>query len=180
MGNLMDAPRRRNRLWLWFLIFVVVASVGLAGFVIVFNMRLQLKPEQVADAIQRWKEHGPRDYLLTLTKQIGGNDQAHTDTFVVTVRDKKVIDVRMNGEPLRNQETDERYPPGHARLQWYSMDRMLSDVETFLERDAKAGVKNFNVAVFDTETGALLRYVRREMGTRHRVQEDVKLERLPP
>lgn len=172
--------RPKNRVWLWFIALVVAASVGLAGFVIWFNMRLQLKPEQVAAAIERWKENGPADYVLNVTKQIGTGEQAHTDKLVVTVRDRKVIDVRLNGEPLRNQETDERYPPGHARLQWYSMDRMLGDVEIFLDRDAKAKAKNYNVAVFDAKTGALLRFVRREMGTQNRIEEDVRVQPLAP
>ncbi len=171
-------PRKKNYLWVWFFVFVVVASVGVAGLMIWFNLRLQLKPEKLAEAMQRWQEHGPRDYRMTVTKRIGDSD--HVDTFVATVRNQKVLDVQMNGEPLRDQETDERFPPGHERLQYFTMDRLLREIERFMELDAKEGRKTYNVAIFDEQTGALRKYIRRVMGTRERVEEDVKVEPLPP
>ena len=35
------------------------------------------------------------------------------------------------------------------RLQYHSMDRLLRDIERFLELDAKEGKKNFHRAIFD-------------------------------
>ncbi len=69
---------------------------------------MQLKPEQVEAAMQRWKEHGPHDYRLIVTKQVNENEPDH---FEITVRARRVIDVRLNGQRLRN-ESNEPYPPG--------------------------------------------------------------------
>jgi hypothetical protein len=174
----MTARTETNYAWLWFFGFIVVASVGVAWFMIEFNRRLQLRPEQLAEAQALWKERGPSDYRMTYTKRIGDRD--HMDTFVVTVRNRRAVEVLMNGEPLRNEETNEPFPPGDDRLQYHTMDRLMRDIERFLELDAKAGKKNYNVALFNDETGALQRYVRRVMGTRERVEEDVKVDPLAP
>jgi hypothetical protein len=173
----MTAPRRKNYAWMWFFGFIVVASVGVAGFMIWFNSRLQLKPEQLEAAMQRWKEHGPSDYLMTFTKQISRSDQP--DTFVVRVRAKKVVEVRMNGKLLRNEETQQPYPAGHDQLQYYSMDRLLRDIERFMELDARAGKKNYTVATFDKDTGALETYTRSDRSAGQHVRETVKIEPLP-
>src|SRR5438128_609445 len=113
------SARKKNYLWVWFFVFVVAASIGAAGFMIWFNLSLQLKPEQLQEAMQRWQEHGPSDYLMTYTKRL--NDSPNMDAFVVKVRAKKVVDVRLNGNPLRNEETHQPFPAGHDRLQYHSM-----------------------------------------------------------
>jgi len=46
------------------------------------------------------------------------------------------------------------------------MDRLLRDIERFLELDAHAGKKNFNRADFDEQTGALREFVRFVRDTR--------------
>jgi hypothetical protein len=172
----MTTPRKKNHAWVWFFAFIVVASVGVAGFMIVFNLRMQLKPEQLEAHMQRWQEHGPSDYLMTFTKKI---NRSEPDTFVVKVRAKKVVEVRMNGKLLRNEETGQAFPAGHDQLQYYSMDRLLRDVEIFMQRDARDGRKVYNVAVFDDETGALRRYVRSDRSSNQHVEESVKVEPLP-
>jgi hypothetical protein len=174
----MTAPRKKNYAWVWFFVFIVLASIGVAGFMIWFNLRLQLKPEKLEAAMKRWKEHRPGDYLLTYTKRLGDSD--HVDTFIVKVRDNKVVEVRMNGNPLRDQQTDEVIPAGDDRLQYHSMDTLLRDVERLLELDAREKRKTYTVAFFDEETGALRKYIRRVMGSRERVEEDAKVEPLPP
>jgi hypothetical protein len=168
--------RKKNNVWAWFFAFVVLASVSVAVLMIVFNLRVQLKPEELDGAMQRWKDHGPRDYRLTVTKQINKNDPEH---YEITVRDRRVIDVRLDGQRLRN-DANEPYPPGHDRLQWYTMDHLLREIEVFLDQDAKEGRTNYNVARFDEATGALRSYVRRDMRSNQRVEETVKLDPLRP
>jgi hypothetical protein len=168
--------RRKNSTWIWFFAFLAVASVGVAGFMIWFNTRMQLKPDKLEAIMERWRTHGPHDYRLLVTKTVNANEPDH---YEITVRDRRVIDVRLNGQRLRNESNDP-YPPGHERLQWYAMHHMLREIEVFLDQDAKDGRKNFNVADFDEETGALRTYVRRVMGTKQRLQETVQLEPLAP
>lgn len=170
----MPAPRKKNYYWIWFFAFIVLGSIGVAAFMIDFNLRQQLKPEQLEAAMQRWQQHGPADYLLTISKKINDGEP---DIYVVHAQ-HRVIEVRLNGQLLRD-ESNEPYPAGHERLQWYTMDHLLREIEIFLDQDAKAGVMNFNVAYFDEKTGALEQYVRRVMSTRQRVQEQAKVERLP-
>jgi hypothetical protein len=166
-------PRKKNSAWLWFFVFVVCASVGVAGFMIWFNLRMQLTAEKLEAAIGRWKEHGPADYRMTYTRRFG--EGGEPDTFTVTVRNKKVVEVRMNGAPLRDKDgiaiVDER-------LQYHRMDRLLSDIERLLQNDAREGKKNYNVAIFDEHTGALRRFVRSERSPRRHVEEEVKIEPL--
>ena len=167
-------PRRKNSTWIWFFAFLAIASVGVAGFMIWFNRQLQLTPERLEAMMEQWRTHGPRDYRLRITKRISDEGP---DQYEVTVLDRRVIDVRLNGQRLRD-ESNEPYPPGHERLQYYTMHHMLREIEVFLDRDKKAGRVNFNVADFDEETGALRRYVRRVMGTTQRIEETVQLEPL--
>jgi hypothetical protein len=167
----MSLPKK-NHLWIWFFVFVIAASVALAGFMIWFNLRLQLTPEKLEAARQKWKEHGPKDYAMTITTKLG----EHVDVYKVKVEGGKVMEVRLNGELLRNQETDVVYKPGHAKLQYYSMERQFVYLEGFLESDAKKNEKNHLIAIFNEKTGALEFFTRSERATRMHVEQKVTLE----
>jgi hypothetical protein len=173
MRQLMTVPRRKNNAWLWFFAFVTIASVAVAEFMILFNLRLQLTPEKLEAAMERWRTHGPTDYLMTYTRKIGNSDEA--DRFVVRVRNKQVVEVRMNGELLRDGRgiviVDER-------LQYHRMESLFRDIERFLEMDAREGKKNYNVAVFDDQTGALRMFRRSVKVPPQHVDEEVKIEPL--
>lgn len=149
--------RRKSYWWLVFFVFIAVASVSVAIFMIRFNLSLQLKPEQLEAAWTLWKEKGPRDYLMVYTKSL--NEDPRSTQFIVRVRGGRVEEVRMDGKPL---EPD--------RLPYHSMDRLFADIERFMDLDRKAERRTYTVASFDPETGALRRYVRRVMGTRERVE----------
>jgi hypothetical protein len=169
----MSVPRKKNYAWAWFFVFVLVASVAVAAFMIWFNLRLQLTSEKLEAAMERWKQHGPSDYLMTYTRKIG--EGGEPDTFVVKVRNKKAVEVRMNGEPLRDEH-------GVAivddRLQYHRMEALFRDIERFLEMDAREGKTNYNVAIFDEQTGALRKFIRSVRATRQHVDEEVKIEPL--
>jgi hypothetical protein len=173
----MTPPPKKNTLWIWFFVFVVVASIGVASFMIWFNMRLQLTQEKLEAAMKRWKEQGPADYSMTVTKRFGDD---HVDTFKIKVHAGKVVEARLNGELLRDQETDEVYPPGHERLQYYTMDSLLREIERFLDKDAREKRTVYNVAYFDSQTGALLSYTRSDRASGMHVKEEVTLEPNAP
>jgi hypothetical protein len=172
----MTVAQKKNRAWIWFFAFLVVASIGVAGFMIWFNLRLQLTPEKLEAEMERWRQQGPKSYLLTFTRKV--NDSERTETFVVRVIRGRAMEVRLNGEPLRGVD-NQPLPAGHDRLQWYTMDNLLRDIEVFLERDAKAGVKNYNVAFFDERTGALKSYIRSVRGQRQHIAQLAQVEPLP-
>ena len=54
----------RDRSWVWF--FAVLAALGIAAILIplVYNVRQQLTPEQVAAARECWRADGPASYVL--------------------------------------------------------------------------------------------------------------------
>jgi hypothetical protein len=167
---------KKNHRWVWF--FVVVIALGVAAMVtlIVYNLGQQLKPEQLAEAKRLWKEKGWRSYQLTYT--ITRGIEPSTDTYVVRVRDGKVVSSTVNGRP------EERRLFG-AR----GMEALFDDIERFLELDAKPGKpRTFTRAVFDRNTGALRLYVRRVMGMPDvgltgplgKERTEIKIESLEP
>src|SRR5262249_4483768 len=68
-GRLMDSPRP-NRGWIWFFVILIVLTVTSITIMIVYNLRQQLKPEQLAQARALWEQKGPADYDLDYT-QVG-------------------------------------------------------------------------------------------------------------
>jgi hypothetical protein len=147
--------RPTNRNWLWYFAALVVLSAISITTLIVFNLSQQLTPGQLAAAIQRWKEKGPRDYDMTFTKTVG-----EPETFVVEVRAGQVVSAERNGQPLEDR-----------LLHYYSMNELFSYIKSFQEVDAKPGQpKTFTVATFDPNDGHLLRYIRRVMGTKQRAE----------
>jgi hypothetical protein len=138
-----------------------VASVGVAAFMIRYNLSLQLTPEKLQAARTLWKEKGPRSYRMVYTKQLG--DDPRKDRFVVEVRNGQVQSVIMNQTVFLEPE----------QVPYHSMDRLLADIARSLEQDQKEGKKVYTKASFDPHTGALKDYIRRVMGSRERVQLQV-------
>ncbi len=165
------APVRNNG-WIWYFGFLFVASVGVALFMIWFNLSIQLKPEQLEIAHKRWRENGPKNYKMLLKKKLNNEDKV--TTFMVNVRNKKVTEVMMDGKPLPQENDNER-----DMNVYHSMDATFSFVQTFMTKDHKENApKVYVTALFDPENGALLRYVRRVMGTTQRVELNITLEAI--
>ena len=161
---------RKNRAWIYFFVYIVVASLGVAAFMIWFNLSIQLTPEQLDEAQRLWKEKGPKSYNMVYTKRL--NDDASVDKFEVEVRHEQVKKVLMNGRPLQKENDEDEDPRIH-----HTMDRLLRDIERLMELDQKPGAKKVYVtAIFDDKSGALRRYVRRVMGTTQRIEMHITLE----
>jgi hypothetical protein len=152
-----------NYRWIWFFVAVIVLGVAAMASLIVYNLGQQLKPEQLAAAKRLWKEKGWRSYQLTYT--ITRGIEASTDTYVVRVRDGKVVSSTVNGRPEEKRLFSAR-----------GMEALFDDMERFLEVDAKPGQpRTYTRAIFDN-TGALQWYVRRVMGGKERTE--IKIESL--
>ncbi len=155
------SPRKNNN-WKWFFAIVVALSIFVAVSLIWWNLRLQLKPEQLEAARALWDTNGPADYVLVYTTR--KNEETTTDHYVVKVRQKKAYEVIVNGLP---EPTD--------RLEYQSMDALFNYVERFLELDSEKGKpRTYTRAIFDEKNGAILSYVRRVMGTSERLEINVK------
>src|SRR3954447_17669598 len=99
--NTSPSARPTNYGWVYFFVFIIIASVGVAAFMIWFNLSIQLTPEQLEDAQKLWKAKGPKSYDMTYTKRL--NDDSKVDKFEVKVRGGVVEEVKMNGQKLAKQ-----------------------------------------------------------------------------
>jgi len=155
---------KKNHGWIYFFVFIFVASIAATVLMIQYNLSIQLKPEQLEANIKLWKEKGPTNYNLVYTKQL--NDESKVDKFAVEVRAGKVTSVLMNGKQLEKGTDAEQDP----RI-FHSMDQHFRDLERFMDLDKKPDApKVFVTAIFDDETGALRRYIRRVSGTKLRIE----------
>lgn len=169
----LDAPRKSSRGWIWFFVILAALVVVAVTTLVVYNLRQQLEPAQLAAARKLWEEKRPSDYVLTYTKK---GDV--TGTFIVTVHKDKVTSVIME-EDKGNEKVQE---PLQQRLyDHYDMSGLFDDIERFLEMRAKPdSPRTFMTALFDPRNGQLLRFVRSVMSTGKRIQIDVQPIRTEP
>jgi Family of unknown function (DUF6174) len=163
------APRKKNNSWIWFFVFIVVASVGVAAIMIWFNVSIQLTPAALEAAKKRWQDANIQDYNLVYKKRLNAEERAAT--FFVKVRGGKAQEVTMNGKPL--QKEDENDPDPRP---FHSMDSQFRYLERFMELDQKPKApKVYFVASFDPQTGAILHYIRSDSQKKQRVEMEFVL-----
>jgi hypothetical protein len=177
-------PRRRSPAFYFFVVLVGMASVAIV-LPIVYNLGLQLKPGDVAEARRKWQENGPRDYDLELMRRV---DQSETpDEYRIKVRGGRVtsvvgkadgillIDETVGlalGPWIRAKSPPDNMPP-------CTVDEMLDEIQSRARRDAEStGRRNFATASFDSRDGHPHRYVHRVAGTKQRLEWIVKLTPL--
>lgn len=150
---------RKSRAWLWFFGLLILLTATVITIEIWYNLRQQLKPEQLAGARQLWREKGPVSYEVryTLKRQDGGEEKR-----LVTVREGTLA-------------------TNHGRRDSFaSMDSLFDYVEKRLEADAQPGTPRvFVTAIFDRHDGHILRYVRSVRSNRERLEVVVQLRPLP-
>jgi hypothetical protein len=132
---------------------------------IVYNLNLQLKPEQIEAARQRWLANGPRAYCLKIQKRTDTDESA--DEFSIEVHGGRVTEAKRNGETLSERESTR-----------YSVEGLLEYIEATCRQDAAEGTRNYAMADFDTRDGHPRRYVHRIAGTRKRIEWTIRL--TPP
>jgi hypothetical protein len=158
----LSPPRPKNHGWIYFFVFVFLASVFVALFMIWYNRSIQLTPEQFDAAKKRWQTSNITNYNMVCKKRLL-NDQDWT-TFHVTVLDGKVREVLMNGRPLEAEGN-------HDPLPYDSMDAQFRYLEGFLKIDQKPNApKVYFVADFDQRNGAIIRYTRYDASQKQRVE----------
>jgi hypothetical protein len=152
-------PPKKNRRWIWFFVVVFLLALLATVALVVFNLRQQLRPEQLAAARKMWAERGPRDYTMAYTTRV--NEEAEPAHYWVEVRQGRVVLSKYNGQP----EPPERYA-------YRSMDGLFDFIEKFMQMDSEPGaLKTYVRGIFDDQkTGGLRWYVRRVMGSRQRVE----------
>ena len=178
-----------NRLWIWFFVLLAAAGVFAIAAPLIYNLRQQLRPEQLEAARQRWKENGPRDYdLLWEDKH---NTDPRPDEYQVMVRDGKVWVVHINREVLLAKElatplagavgptvaalATDRVP--QRELTGYTVESLFQTIEANLRKNAESNGQNFATASFDPIDGHPSHYVYRVKHSAERVEWLIKLLR---
>lgn len=150
-----------SRTWIWFFLTVGVLGAVVVTVLIRYNLGQQLQPEELAKAREMWSAKGPSSYRLIYTVKRG---EAEPDTIVVHVRKGRTDFVSLNGQKLED-----------SKFAFYGMDATLDNIEQFLENDRQEGKpRTFLRAVFDPVDGRLRSFVRRVMGSRERVEINVR------
>jgi hypothetical protein len=168
-----DSPPKASRNWIWY--FVVLGSLTLLAIVILtvfkYNqgLRRQLKQEQLEAARKLWAAKRPPDYVLTYTKK-----GSAPGTFIVTVRQGKVVSAIMREEDPRDHQV--KTMPLEERLyRDYDMAGLFNNLEDFLRiATQKDSPKTFMTASFDPHNGQLRRFVRSVAGKHEWIEIDVE------
>src|SRR5437870_10707552 len=92
----------RSANWIWYFVILAVLTVVATTILIVYNLRQQLRPEQLAAARALWEAKGPRDYELRYTTKKGTEEEP--DRYVVRVRGGQTVSVLVNGRPLEARQ----------------------------------------------------------------------------
>jgi hypothetical protein len=163
-------PPQRNPAWIWYFAVLAILTVAAISILIWFNLKQQLKPEQLAEAKTLWKKNRPSNYDLTYAKKGGA-----AGTFFVEVRNGKVVSVTLDGREITR---DDR-PLDPSLYPRYDMGGLLDDLDQFLRLDAEPNrPRTFTIATFDPEDGHLIHYIRRVMGTSERIEITAQLTPL--
>jgi hypothetical protein len=172
---------RRNRDWIWF--FVVLSALGAAAVVIplVYNLLLQLKPEQLEQAHQLWRKVGPADYDLDYQERHTHDGVTDETVYRVLVRDRHVSAVFCDGQltllagaaPAVALGPWPRVLPGPCGA--CDIDAMFDHIEAQLRQDLSLSHRPYATASFDKNDGHPMRYVRRIHGGAERLEWTVKL-----
>jgi hypothetical protein len=151
-------PIKKTRRWIWYFALLFALAFLATVVLIVYNLRQQLKPEQLVAARALWKESGPANYTMSYTTRV--NEEA-PDHYWAKVRVGKVVDAQYNGQSE---------PP--ERRAYRSMEGLFDFIEKFMQIDNEPGnPKTYVRAIFDDQkTGGVRWYVRRVMGSRQRVE----------
>jgi hypothetical protein len=165
-------PRIRTSFWFFLVLVVLTAAAVLIPYL--YNLGRLLKPEQVREAAERWRQHGPADYELIWREKVEeGGEEVSLAVYEVKVRDGQVVEVRLGGERLNLA------PLSAERKESFTVPGLLRRIERELDEDLRGGKRrNYLTAYFDTKTGCPFRYVRRDREKGARVEWTIKLN--PP
>jgi hypothetical protein len=177
----MAEGRRHD--WVWF--FAVLVALGTAAVVIpvVYNLGLQLTPEQVAEARARWRASGPADYDLDYQQKYSHDGGTDETAYRVLVRGRRVVAAGCDGRLtlLADPAAALAAGPGLRALPGLcgtrDVDGMFDHIERQLRADAGLPRRPYATATFDKRDGHPARYVRRTRGGAERLEWTVKLTR---
>jgi hypothetical protein len=185
----LSMTHSRSRRWIWFFLVLALLAAGAIVVPIVYNLSIQLRPEQLADARKRWRENGPADYDLSYLVKRTEHDhtpQPEDQEYFVQVRAGRVVLVVQDGEVVYLDRwlsiaaglavlalPDEDAPD-------YGVPALFDQIEVLLPRDASLRRLLFVTAQFDPKDGHPYHFVIRVRGTVERSEWNIKLTRIDP
>jgi hypothetical protein len=164
-SRLAVPARPRSRAWVWYFVALLAMGAAAVTLPIVYNLSIQLRPEQATAARERWKANGPRDYDLQYQEKITESGVQTESNWFVEVRDGQVKAVTRDGQPLPASD----YPN-------LTVDGQLTVIEKGLQLDlAESQRRNYSTADFDPRDGHPTHYVRRVRGSGDRLEWNINL-----
>lgn len=177
-------PRRRSRRWIIFFIVLAVLSCGAIVVPLVYNLSIQLRPEQVAEARRRWETNAPPDYDLDYLIRTTHGGLEEEGQYGVMVRNGRVVLVVDNGDVVY-VDSSLTVAAGAGVLALSSVDAgqydvpgLFARIEATLHQDIESSRRSFATAQFDPKDGHPFRYVHRVQGTKDRIEWNVKMTRI--
>jgi hypothetical protein len=160
----------------FFALLVVLATFAVA-LPLLYNLRQQLRPEQLQAARQRWREHGPKDYDLTFAVTYDRDPLA--ERHIVLVRGGKVVLALREGEMVSLAPALRAaigLPAGGlGREQGRDVPAIFDHIESLLAGQDTDARRNFIVGAFDPKDGHPRRFVFRIRGTSTREEWNLRL-----
>jgi|SRR5579875_415882 hypothetical protein len=179
------SPRRPRRWIGFFIILAVLAAIAIV-VPLVYNLSIQLRPEQLTEARQRWQEHAPPDYDLEYLVRTTHPNQEEERAYLVQVREGRVVLVVCNSDVIY-LDPALAFAAGLSVLalssenpDQYGVPALFEAIETTLRQDEAAGRRSFATAQFDPKDGHPFHYVHRVRGTKERVEWNIQLIRKSP
>jgi hypothetical protein len=179
------SPRRPRRWIGFFIILALLAGVAIV-VPLVYNLSIQLRPEQLAEARQRWQEQAPDDYDLEYLIRTMHLDQEEERVYLVQVRGGRVVLVVCNRDVVY-LDPSLALAAGLGVLALssenptrYGVPALFDAIEATLHQDESTGRRNFATAQFDPKDGHPFHYVHRIRGAKERVEWNIKMTRLSP
>lgn len=175
-------PSRR-----WIGYFVILAVLGITAMVapFVYNLSVQLNPEQLAEARQRWVEHAPRNYDLEYLITTLQGEEKEDRAVLVQVRDGRTVVVVDSGEVVyldpalavaagSGALALSSEPPSR-----FGVLALFEQMEAALRQDETSGRRNFTTARFDPTDGHPTHFRRSVRSTKQAIEWNVKMTRFP-
>lgn len=179
------SPRQRSRRWIVFFVVLGVLSAIAIIAPLLYNLSIQLRPEQLADARRRWQEKGPPDYdLECLVKREQGGVAAAEQQYLVKVRAGRVVLLIDQGEVVYVDPALAAVA-GVAMLglssenpRDYGVPALFGEIETAMRQRTTGERRDYLKADFDPSDGHPTHYIYRVPRTKDRVEWFVKFTRV--
>lgn len=179
----MKSPRSRR--WIGF--FVILSILALTAIVvpIVYNLSIQLRPEQIADAKRRWQENAPAAYDLEyLVKSDDEGSGTPEIRYLVQVRSGRIVLI-MEGDEVIYLDPMLAAVMGADVFALTSEEQgrhgvlaLFAQIEEAMRQADTAGRRDYVKADFDPQDGHPSHFIHRVRATKKRVEWFVKLTRM--